>query len=178
METKTIVMCVVALLLGILISDMLQNVCGCKDIVEGQGQGQDLGTCRTYRACQTRGTEGRTECAANPHAVVFDEKTATSEAECRDLRDESIAIAIPGCIAGIEYPLLDTTQLGPAGVFGHIALPCTQWNQEVMTTPPTGPETGQILGPPQATSGACQGRYLLTFESGKPIIDLDEKITD
>ena len=37
METKTIVMCVVALLLGILMADMLQNVCGCKDIVEGQG---------------------------------------------------------------------------------------------------------------------------------------------
>ena len=36
METKTIVMCVVALLLGILMADMLQNVCGCKDIVEGQ----------------------------------------------------------------------------------------------------------------------------------------------
>ena len=36
METKIIVMCAVALLLGILISDMLQNVCGCKDIVEGQ----------------------------------------------------------------------------------------------------------------------------------------------
>jgi hypothetical protein len=35
METKTIVMCAVALLLGILIADMLQNVCGCKDIVEG-----------------------------------------------------------------------------------------------------------------------------------------------
>ena len=30
-------MCVVALLLGILMADMLQNVCGCKDIVEGLG---------------------------------------------------------------------------------------------------------------------------------------------
>jgi hypothetical protein len=35
MDTKTIVMCVVALLLGMLLSDMLKNVCGCK-VVEGQ----------------------------------------------------------------------------------------------------------------------------------------------
>ena len=35
MKTETIVMCVVALLLGMLLANMLKNVCGCKT-VEGQ----------------------------------------------------------------------------------------------------------------------------------------------
>ena len=37
MKTETIVMCVVALLLGMLLANMLKNVCGCKT-VEGQIQ--------------------------------------------------------------------------------------------------------------------------------------------
>jgi len=37
MDTKTIVICVVALLLGMLLFNMLKDVCGCKNIVEGQG---------------------------------------------------------------------------------------------------------------------------------------------
>ena len=36
MNTENIVMCVVALLLGMLLANMLKNVCGCKNIVEGQ----------------------------------------------------------------------------------------------------------------------------------------------
>ena len=35
MKTETIVMCVVALLIGMLLANMLKNVCGCKT-VEGQ----------------------------------------------------------------------------------------------------------------------------------------------
>ena len=35
METETIVMCVVALILGMLLANMLKSVCGCKT-VEGQ----------------------------------------------------------------------------------------------------------------------------------------------
>ena len=35
MDSKTIVMCVVALLIGMLLANMLKNVCGCK-VVEGQ----------------------------------------------------------------------------------------------------------------------------------------------
>ena len=35
MKTETIVMCVVALILGMLMANMLKSVCGCK-IVEGQ----------------------------------------------------------------------------------------------------------------------------------------------
>tara|TARA_B100000902_G_scaffold332560_1_gene330570 strand:+ start:130 stop:801 length:672 start_codon:yes stop_codon:yes gene_type:complete len=36
MNTQTILMCVVALILGMLLANMLKNVCGCK-VVEGQG---------------------------------------------------------------------------------------------------------------------------------------------
>jgi hypothetical protein len=35
MKTETIVYCVVALLLGMLLANMLKNVCGCKNVVEG-----------------------------------------------------------------------------------------------------------------------------------------------
>ena len=35
MNTENIVMCVVALLLGMLLANMLKNVCRCKNIVEG-----------------------------------------------------------------------------------------------------------------------------------------------
>ena len=36
MNSETIVMCVVALLLGMLMANMLKNVCGCNKVVEGQ----------------------------------------------------------------------------------------------------------------------------------------------
>jgi len=36
MDTKTIVMCVVALILGMLMANMLKSVCGC-NVVEGNG---------------------------------------------------------------------------------------------------------------------------------------------
>lgn len=35
MNSETIVMCVVALILGMLLANMLKNICGCKNIVEG-----------------------------------------------------------------------------------------------------------------------------------------------
>ena len=39
MKTETIVMCVVALILGMLMANMLKSVCGCKtDVVEGIGE--------------------------------------------------------------------------------------------------------------------------------------------
>ena len=35
MNSETIVMCVVALILGMLMANMLKSVCGCRDVVEG-----------------------------------------------------------------------------------------------------------------------------------------------
>ena len=37
MNSQTIVMCVVALILGMLLAHMLKNVCGCNKVVEGTG---------------------------------------------------------------------------------------------------------------------------------------------
>jgi hypothetical protein len=47
MKTETIVYCVVALLLGMLLANMLKNVCGCKNVVEGM----DLLLYKTSGAC-------------------------------------------------------------------------------------------------------------------------------
>ena len=46
MDSKTIVMCVVAFLLGMLMANMLKSVCGCK-VVEGQ----EVSPCDS--ACET-----------------------------------------------------------------------------------------------------------------------------
>jgi len=35
MDSQTVVMCVVALILGMLLANMLKNVCGCKNVIEG-----------------------------------------------------------------------------------------------------------------------------------------------
>jgi len=64
MDTKTIVMCVVALILGMLMANMLKSVCGCKTVVEGAGGAPDRGLqavgydCNLTAGCafdQTRG---------------------------------------------------------------------------------------------------------------------------
>ena len=41
MNTEQILMCVVALILGMLLANMLKSVCGCKNLIEGQS----VGTC-------------------------------------------------------------------------------------------------------------------------------------
>lgn len=40
MNSETIVMCVVALILGMLMANMLKNICGCNNITEGQTSAQ------------------------------------------------------------------------------------------------------------------------------------------
>jgi len=72
MKTETIVMCVVALILGMLMANMLKSVCGCKSVVEGLGcavggcargpNGENmvidttnnLGNCLTYGELRTK----------------------------------------------------------------------------------------------------------------------------
>ena len=56
MNTETIVYCVVALLLGMLLANMLKNVCGCK-VVEGQACNTD-DDCSSTKSCRkNRGSE-------------------------------------------------------------------------------------------------------------------------
>jgi len=57
MDTKTIVMCVVALILGMLMANMLKSVCGCKSsVVEGQAGSCNISTSQSH--CPP-GTPGR-----------------------------------------------------------------------------------------------------------------------
>ena len=62
MDSKTIVMCVVALLLGMLMANMLKDVCGC-NVVEGQTV-VDCNQC--LQSCPPPGTPE--DCVSN---VVF-----------------------------------------------------------------------------------------------------------
>ena len=45
MNTETVVMCIVALVLGMLMANMLKNVCGCKTV---EGAGSIPGKCVDY----------------------------------------------------------------------------------------------------------------------------------
>ena len=47
MNTEQILMCVVALILGMLLANMLKSVCGCKNLIEGQ-------SCMTDTDCDAR----------------------------------------------------------------------------------------------------------------------------
>jgi hypothetical protein len=57
MKTETIVMCIVALILGILIANMLKSVCGCK-IVEGSSNFDCSWTTMYPGACDLDNTDG------------------------------------------------------------------------------------------------------------------------
>lgn len=59
MKTETIVYCVVALLLGMLLANMLKNVCGCKNIVEGQCTStQETGKENSGYICESKDKDG------------------------------------------------------------------------------------------------------------------------
>ena len=65
MKTDTIGMCVVALLLGMLLANMLKNVCGCK-VVEGQGGLQVRGNLRASGHSSTHvGSGGNVQVGKN-----------------------------------------------------------------------------------------------------------------
>ena len=64
MKTETIVMCVVALLLGMLLANMLKNVCGCKT-VEGQHKRFDFSTHRAQLPPPGAASRFETEIAMN-----------------------------------------------------------------------------------------------------------------
>ena len=108
MDTKTIVICVVALLLGMLIANMLKDVCGCKNVVEGHGntpvlEGEEvcyhggpafgLGKCRKYDACG-----GLFSCGTGLTCMYQDnyDPSLASRAVGRSYRDKNICIPSKG----------------------------------------------------------------------------------
>ena len=63
MNNQTIVCCVVALLLGMLLANMLKNVCGCK-LVEGQ-----MALNEAHCSCRAPGFPGSTTDSGSPQVV-------------------------------------------------------------------------------------------------------------
>ena len=71
MNSQTILMCVVSLIFGMLLANMLKSVCGCK-VVEGQGDGDPMRTDNLSNTCQS--TENyRSQLGVRP-CVGCDEK--------------------------------------------------------------------------------------------------------
>lgn len=71
MNNQTIVCCVVALLLGMLLANMLKNVCGCK-VVEGQTMNEAICRCGTETNPQfvQNGVQGSIDCNNIPPVVI------------------------------------------------------------------------------------------------------------
>jgi hypothetical protein len=58
MGTDQIMYCVVALILGMLLANMLKNVCGCKKVVEGSSDFLECGTTTNNTESACNDTEG------------------------------------------------------------------------------------------------------------------------
>ena len=68
-------MCVVALILGMLLANMLKSVCGCKTVVEGARDFKNVGElCMSSTDCQTGNCVGNIhvtmgKCSSKPHTT-------------------------------------------------------------------------------------------------------------
>ena len=82
-------MCVVSFLIGMLLAHMLKDVCGCKTVVEGQGQCSNSSFNNDYK-CSEAATK---ENSLNPSLILYiGEKIAkkifadmTSAVECQNV---------------------------------------------------------------------------------------------
>ena len=94
MNTEQILMCVVALILGMLLANMLKSVCGCKNLIEGQIHGSGVpvvpictcdnsqSTCNKDDNLSCRGTD-LDECRSG-NAVSSPSKIPCVYSECPD----------------------------------------------------------------------------------------------
>ena len=74
MNSQTIVMCVVALILGILLANMLKNICGCNKVVEGMKGRKKSHTDRGVLVTGVYG-EGEWSCLDVTDAACLNRKT-------------------------------------------------------------------------------------------------------
>ena len=51
MDNKTILMVIVAIVLGMLVANMFKEVCGCKNLIEGQCSSIDEQGCKWNKSC-------------------------------------------------------------------------------------------------------------------------------
>ena len=127
MNSQTIVMCVVSLILGMLLAHMLKDVCGCKNVVEGSLAALDLGHCDGWVSnwcppgtkCDTSGgssyfggicqidNEARTDWHKNPASSTTNPCPNLGEIFCQ--KPQRLT---PSCERPARCGLLGGTQLG------------------------------------------------------------------
>lgn len=90
MKTEQILMCIFALILGMLLANMLMDVCGCKKLVEGSNTlvGKDAEEEVGSIICKTYGPNGRDE-------------NILKECICNNLEGYHDADDLPGCVDAI-----------------------------------------------------------------------------
>ena len=72
MNTETIVYCVVALVLGMLLANMLKSVCGCKNLVEGQsGRGHRTTCHHSHSECDWTRWQ---ECSGSGPILIYSDE--------------------------------------------------------------------------------------------------------
>ena len=93
MNTEQILMCVVALILGMLLANMLKSVCGCKNIIEGSSNDEFRAACangppesRPFNSCDTYlntcGLE-KEECDAHTNCVLSAFNSLEGDSSCK-----------------------------------------------------------------------------------------------
>ena len=97
MNSQTIVMCVVAFLIGMLLVHMLKNVCGCNKVVEG---GTFTNYCERNGCAPGRVEEGLTE------AILSDtDSTDTKEGGTGWCKKAELVWGCQDCVVGgASYP--------------------------------------------------------------------------
>ena len=99
MNTENIVMCVVALLLGMLLANMLKNVCGCK-VVEGQSAVQAAVEAAVGKAAvKNLQNTSSLERAAGTGQYGVEARCGDTDPSCGALIDHPKVQAVGGCEA-------------------------------------------------------------------------------
>ena len=118
MNTEQILMCVVALILGMLLANMLKSVCGCK-VVEGQGQCMSVSQSDAEAGIFCSDKETLFDCAApaaSPNGIEY--PFANNTCYWVDSEDKSTTN-----IHNYEYNP-PAGQDCPAGMFRMFGQPC------------------------------------------------------
>ena len=130
MKTETIVMCIVALILGMLLANMLKSVCGCKN-VEGQSAKPIADI-----ACDSTDAMG---------AIWMEAMTEKCPNEFNDLSEDG-AIALCSIITKNEtWNSLDGKQSRQDYPKLNDLIECMEWDLDI---PAQNPPTGETVDQP------------------------------
>ena len=90
MKTEQILMCIVALILGMLLANMLMDVCGCKKLVEG-----------TEKEVKAAAAEKVESIICNEYGTNGSQTNILKECICNTLKDYGTADNVPVCVDAI-----------------------------------------------------------------------------